>query len=336
VKLKLILVISNLRSLIFGLVLVTFAPAALGTIITYNFTGTVAQRTADGIFAGQGNAVTGTISFDDGVQDLEPDSNFDSFNADGDSEPPNINEPFLSSFSAELTIGEVTVNITANLYSELTFTQGEGEFIEFIEYQVHNQTGSIRAFFEFEAEINAEPVNGELWNLDGTIGTAITILDGLNLDAYDNAEVNWLIEDDEVRVGFLAFRMTSLSLAFPPVPEPTLITIDIKPGSPENTINISSSGVIPVAILGSATLDVTTINPDTIALAGASVMMVGKSDKYLCNQHDINADTYNDLVCNVYTAGFMIEEGETSATLDAETFDGELLRGEDLVRIVPD
>lgn len=117
---------------------------------------------------------------------------------------------------------------------------------------------------------------------------------------------------------------------------PLVINIDIKPGSFPNSINLSSSGVVPVAILGTATFDVTTVDPDTIALAGAGVMMVGKSSKYLCSLDDINVDTYIDLICNVYTANFIIELGESAVILDAKTFDGQSLRGEDIVRIVPD
>ena len=114
------------------------------------------------------------------------------------------------------------------------------------------------------------------------------------------------------------------------------INIDIKPGSDTNSINISSAGVIPVAILSSATFDAATVNPDTIALAGARVKVMGKSDKYLCSERDVNGDGLPDLVCNVYTAEFMIEIGETIAVLEADTFDGTSIRGEDSIRIVPD
>jgi hypothetical protein len=66
------------------------------------------------------------------------------------------------------------------------------------------------------------------------------------------------------------------------------------------------------------------------------ILMVGKSDKYLCHQEDVNNDGLIDLVCQVYTAQFMIEEGQTTAVLEAETYDGTKLRGEDFVKIVPD
>ncbi|NIM97272.1 MAG: hypothetical protein GTO24_04065 [candidate division Zixibacteria bacterium] len=114
------------------------------------------------------------------------------------------------------------------------------------------------------------------------------------------------------------------------------VAIDIKPGSDPNSINLSSAGVIPVAILSSDTFDATTVNPDTVSLAGARVKLVGKSGKYLCHEEDVNGDELLDLVCQVYTAESMIEEGESVAVLEAETFDGVQIRGEDTIRIVQD
>ena len=57
----------------------------------------------------------------------------------------------------------------------------------------------------------------------------------------------------------------------------TPVSIDIKPGGEQNSINLGSAGVLTVAILGSDTFDAASVDPDTISLAGASVMLVGKS-----------------------------------------------------------
>jgi hypothetical protein len=114
------------------------------------------------------------------------------------------------------------------------------------------------------------------------------------------------------------------------------VNIDIKPDSDTNSINISSAGMIPVAILCSDTFDATTVDPDTISLAGARVKMVGKSGKYLSHEEDVNGDGLLDLVSQVYTAQFMVEIGGTVAVLEAATFDGTPIRGEDSINIVPD
>ena len=115
---------------------------------------------------------------------------------------------------------------------------------------------------------------------------------------------------------------------------PTAMTIDIKPGDSKNIISASSGRVIPVAIYGSSDLNVTAINPRTIKLNGVDVMLVGKSDKSLCHQTDINDDGYEDLVCDVRTTGFKVGEGEFKIILKAATYKGESLIGEGRIEIV--
>lgn len=113
------------------------------------------------------------------------------------------------------------------------------------------------------------------------------------------------------------------------------MTIDIKPDDPENIVRASSGRVITVAIFGSSDLDVTAINPRTIRLNGVDVMLVGKSDKSLCDRPaDINDDGFEDLVCDVRTTGFKVGEGEYRVILKAATYHAESLLGEDTILIV--
>jgi hypothetical protein len=115
---------------------------------------------------------------------------------------------------------------------------------------------------------------------------------------------------------------------------PKVMTIDIIPGDSKNIVRTSSGRVIPVAIFGSGDLNVTAINPRTIRLNGVDIMLVGKSDKSLCYQTDINDDSYEDLVCDVRIMGFKVDEGEYKIILKAATYNGQSLRGEDRIRIV--
>jgi hypothetical protein len=115
---------------------------------------------------------------------------------------------------------------------------------------------------------------------------------------------------------------------------PTTMTIDILPGDSNNIVRASSGRVIPVAIFGSSDLNVIAINPRTIKLNGVDVMLVGKSDKSLCRQTDINDDGYEDLVCDVRTTGFKVGEGEFKIIIKAATYNGESLIGEDRIKIV--
>lgn len=111
------------------------------------------------------------------------------------------------------------------------------------------------------------------------------------------------------------------------------VAIDIKPGAVPNVVNRSSAGVVPVAILGSATLDVTQIDPATVSLAGARIKMVGKSNKLLAHTSDINGDGYLDLVCQVETEQWLVEPGATTARLEAMTMAGVAVYGSDAIEV---
>jgi len=114
-----------------------------------------------------------------------------------------------------------------------------------------------------------------------------------------------------------------------------LVDVDIKPGSFPNSINLESAGVIPVAILSSASFDATQVDPATVTLAGAAVKLLGKGDRFSCSAQDVNGDNLPDLVCHIRTSELMIEPGDSTAVLEAQTFIGEAVRGQDAVSIVP-
>ena len=60
-----------------------------------------------------------------------------------------------------------------------------------------------------------------------------------------------------------------------PVPEPITISIDIKPKSCPNPLNVKSKGVLPVTILGTADLDVTDIDITSLRLNGVAPVRSG-------------------------------------------------------------
>jgi len=109
------------------------------------------------------------------------------------------------------------------------------------------------------------------------------------------------------------------------------VTIDIKPGGTPNSINSSSRGNIPVAILSSATF----YAPGRIASASLTFGRTGDEPSLLfCNQEDANGDGFADLVCHFSTAntGFLI--GDKRGFLKGQTREGSPLMGNDSVRIV--
>lgn len=113
---------------------------------------------------------------------------------------------------------------------------------------------------------------------------------------------------------------------------PLTVAIDIKPGSFPNSINLRAAGVVPVAFLSSSTFDATQVNPTTVTLAGATVKLIGKGNRYACSETDVNGDLLLDLVCHVETAQFLIEPGSSMAVLEAQTFGGLRIRGDDSSR----
>jgi hypothetical protein len=91
----------------------------------------------------------------------------------------------------------------------------------------------------------------------------------------------------------------------PPIP----VSIDIRPGS-----NPQCHGTLPIAILGSETLDVTQIDPSTLSFEGLNVRVKGNGG-LACSYKDANGDGFIDLVCQ-----FQDEQREGA-------LEGELVKG---------
>jgi hypothetical protein len=115
---------------------------------------------------------------------------------------------------------------------------------------------------------------------------------------------------------------------------PLTVTIDIKPGSYPNSINLGSGGNVPVAILGSPSFDATSVDPTTVRLASAPVQLKGKGTS-MASVEDVNGDGIADLVVHVSTEALQLSESDTEAVLEGQTFGGVYIRGVDTVRVVP-
>jgi hypothetical protein len=118
------------------------------------------------------------------------------------------------------------------------------------------------------------------------------------------------------------------------IPEALNVGVDIKPGDSPNTINLKSKGVLPVAILSTDTFDATTVSPETVRLAGASVRLKGNGQPAFSFE-DVNGDGRLDIVLQFDTQSLEITSTDTQANLTGRTKDGLRIVGHDDLRIVP-
>ena len=119
------------------------------------------------------------------------------------------------------------------------------------------------------------------------------------------------------------------------IDEVTDIEIEVKPDSDVNPLNLNGNGVVPIALIGSANLDVTQIDVSTVT-AGATG--VEASPVHGGHIEDVNGDGIDDIV-------FHFREGDleiigsakqvVALFLNAAGTDGEPLSGQDEVRINP-
>lgn len=122
----------------------------------------------------------------------------------------------------------------------------------------------------------------------------------------------------------------SLLLEVNPLP----VAIDIRPGSPQNTINLGSNGNVQVAILSAPGFDATTVDPLSVTLSSASVNLRGNGTPQT-NTRDVNGDGLTDLVVHVDTEAIQLNDTDVQAVLTARAADGRYIQGTDMVRIVP-
>lgn len=128
-------------------------------------------------------------------------------------------------------------------------------------------------------------------------------------------------------------------------PEPKEVAIDIKPQSCPNPLNVRSKGVLPVAILGTADFDATSIDPASIRLEGIAPIRSNVEDVSMpvldpeddCDCTEESGDGFDDLTLKfdpqaiVGALGDVNDGEELVLTLTGETSDGTPIEGMDCV-----
>lgn len=114
------------------------------------------------------------------------------------------------------------------------------------------------------------------------------------------------------------------------------VDIDIKPGSDPNCFNINGHGVIPVAIFGSADLDVLDIDLLSLKFGGLAVRVRGNKGP-LCSFEFVDGDGFQDLVCKFEDDDSYWAPGDGTATVSGTTTTEPsfAFEGTDAICIVP-
>ena len=109
-----------------------------------------------------------------------------------------------------------------------------------------------------------------------------------------------------------------------------MVDIDIKPGSEPNCFNINGHGVVPVAILGSAELNIADVDVGTLTFGGLDVGVRGNKLP-MCGDEDVDADGHLDLVCQFRDDSDAWAPGNEEATLTGKLLDGTPIKGTDSI-----
>ena len=103
-------------------------------------------------------------------------------------------------------------------------------------------------------------------------------------------------------------------------------SIDIKPPSPANRLNLESKGMVRVAILTTGDLDATEVDPETVLFADTP------ASKW--EEKDVDSDGALDLLLSFPIQELNLDFTSEEATLEGFTYGGEAFSGTDLVSIV--
>ncbi len=123
-----------------------------------------------------------------------------------------------------------------------------------------------------------------------------------------------------------------LQYAITPAQGPLAVSIDIKPGSTENSINPNSHGKIPVAILSGRGF----VAPEVVKQGSLTFGRSGSEQSLaFCSSEDVNGDGRLDLVCHFETERTAFQGSDSQGILNGLTHTGRALKGIDSIRLVP-
>ena len=191
---------------------------------------------------------------------------------------------------------------------------------------IDEPTGEVAILVPPESAVTVTAKLGD--SITAEIGAASTVI------VEKPAPSQYEIINSTSSVGPVTVTMDGTVVTYEPGETGVPVTINIKPDSSDNSINLGSNGVVPVAILSSVTFDATQVDPLSIRLASAPVKLKGKGTT-MYTIEDYNGDGLNDLVVKVETSALELSSTSKTATLTGMTVSGVAIKGSDAVRVVP-
>ncbi len=116
-----------------------------------------------------------------------------------------------------------------------------------------------------------------------------------------------------------------------------VVGVDVRPYTVANRIPLNAGGTLPVAILGTAEFDVTTVDPPSLAFGPANgpwtapvhdLGVPGVVDDHL---QDVNEDGYSDLLTHYRVPELAFTDGDELGCIAGLTLGGEVLEGCDSI-----
>ena len=239
-----------------------------------------------------------------GSQSQEPPRTLSGILANGDI----INNQFRIGDNASIVIPEPSAPPTANINSPYTIYVGDTLILD-----ANGSTdpdGDIVSYMwdlDDDGIFETDADNQQFW------GVNYSYLESLSFLINYEYTIHLKVTDSE---GQSDIAESTLII----IPKPAVkIVVDIKPGSCPNPINTKSSGVLPVAILGSVDINVFNIDPTSIRLAGVEPLRSGYEDvaAYLLDSNDCNCtetgpDSLIDLILKFETQAIVAAIGDVN------------------------
>ena len=162
-----------------------------------------------------------------------------------------------------------------------------------------------------------------LFSVDATTGLLVPVP-----DVTTGLQVVGTVNADGLSVTFAG--VSHLSILVGLIPDVIQVSIDIKPDSDPNPVNIKSKGVIPVAILTTDGFDALQADPLSVEFGPN-----GATEAHgLGHIEDVDGDGDMDLVLHFKTQQTGIACGDTEVTLTGVTSSGQAIAGADTIETV--